>query len=739
MKKFALSSVAAAVMVAMSGAAVAADLVIDANTDLTDFDVTQSVFTGDDTAFKFMGQDLKLTGSTITFNSDRRGLSVYADPTGKETNLTVGTADSNINVNVNATAKGTSSTIGMMVLHNPNNKPSPQLTINGKNLIINVDDQVTDDARGIHVGSNTFTSQEKLATMTINSENTVVNVTGKGLTQGLVVMSQGQLFVNGNLKVKAEHALSARGNGQIVINKTGDKTVQLDGDIDFDYDKDSSGTPVDAIVDLTLSGADSYWVGNTTTSYGSGVPPEGYDKVTKFSIKLNNQAKWTPTVVKNQAGDTAGVKLIAINNMDLNGGIIEVTEDLVKAKQDVTVEKMTGTGGTISTFVASDKDGNESVAKVNFMAFEGGDNVPAFNVVASNVNADTMSDKTLETLGGAVKVEGDNAKDTTITATVNEGAVNGAVSQDFNAKGEAVGDKVEAKNTKLDAYSSVFTLGAVTWRHDMNDLTKRMGELRMSPNKVGSWVRVYGSELNYGAQNVTAKQNSVQVGGDYDLGNGWKVGGAFSYTDGNATYHSGEADNKGYGFAAYGTWFDEDGQFVDLIAKYSRLSNDFTLGDMSGDYDNNAFSVSAEYGWHFRLNDVAFVEPQAELTYGRIMGDDFTTSNGVRMTQEDFDSLIGRLGVRAGFYFPKDRGTIYARASVLHDFQGEAESKATLASNAKVSQTLKDDLGGTWYEFGLGANFNLTDTTYVYVDLERTNAGKVVEDYRWNCGIRHAF
>lgn len=224
-----------------------------------------------------------------------------------------------------------------------------------------------------------------------------------------------------------------------------------------------------------------------------------------------------------------------------------------------------------------------------------------------------------------------------------------------------------------------------------------------------------------------------------DLGNGWKVGGAFSYTDGTATYSAGEADNKAYGLAAYGSWFGEDGQFVDLIAKYSRLSSDFTLGDMGGDYDNNAFSVSTEYGWHFRLNDVAFVEPQAELTYGRIMGDKFTSTNGAHVAQEDFDSLNGRLGVRAGFYFPKDRGTVYARASVLHDFQGEAESKVTLVGDSSVASTLKDDLGGTWYEFGLGANFNLTDTTYVYVDLERTNAGKVVEDYRWNVGVRHAW
>ena len=740
MKKFALSSVAAAVMVAMSGAAVAADLVIDSDSDLTKVDATQSTFKGEDTAFKFSGHKFALTGSTINFDGARRGLSVYADKAAnKETDLTVGTNDSNVTVNVNANQKESGHAIGVMVLRNPVENLAPQLTINGNNLVINVGNKGAGDARGIHVGSVTTDSKDPLATLTINSENTVINVTGKGETDGIVAMSQGQVYVNGNLSVKADKALLARGDAQIVINKAGNKTVQLNGDIDFNYDKKTSGTTADATVDVTLSNADSYWVGNATTSYGSGQPPEGYSDIKGLRLSLSNGAQWTPTVVTGTAGETSGLKDVPINDMTLNGGVINLTKELVEAGQSVDLQSVKGTGGTINTYVTKAKDGTESVGQINLMSVDSGDEAPAFNVVASNVNADTMSDKTLSTLGSAINVENGKAEDAKITATVNEGAVNGAVSQDFNAKGEAVGDKVEAKNTKLDAYSSVFTLGAVTWRHDMNDLTKRMGELRMSPNKVGSWVRVYGSELNYGAQNVTAKQNSVQVGGDYDLGNGWKVGGAFSYTDGNSTYHSGEADNKAYGFAAYGTWFAEDGQFVDLIAKYSRLSNDFTLGDMSGDYDNNAFSVSAEYGWHFRLNDVAFVEPQAELTYGRIMGDDFTTSNGVRMTQEDFDSLIGRLGVRAGFYFPKDRGTIYARASVLHDFQGEAESKATLVANAKTSSTLKDDLGGTWYEFGLGANFNLTDATYVYVDLERTNASKVVEDYRWNCGIRHAF
>ena len=149
--------------------------------------------------------------------------------------------------------------------------------------------------------------------------------------------------------------------------------------------------------------------------------------------------------------------------------------------------------------------------------------------------------------------------------------------------------------------------------------------------------------------------------------------------------------------------------------------------------------MSAEYGWHFKLGEAAFIEPQAEITYGRLTGDDFATSNGVRVQQDDFDSLVGRIGVRAGFSFPNDKGTIYARVSGLHDFQGDFDSKASLVNNAAVSQNINEDLGDTWVEFGVGANFNWTENTYTYIDLERSNGGEIKENWRWNVGVRHVF
>lgn len=182
----------------------------------------------------------------------------------------------------------------------------------------------------------------------------------------------------------------------------------------------------------------------------------------------------------------------------------------------------------------------------------------------------------------------------------------------------------------------------------------------------------------------------------------------------------------------------EKGLFLDLIGKYGRISNDFRLNGMDGDFDNNAYSASAELGWRFDPCGYGFIEPQVELTYGRIEGDTFTTKNAARVSQDDFDSLIGRVGVRVGVKFPKDRGNLYLRVSGARDFQGENKADVRAVDGA-ARQKLSEDLGGSWVETGLGGNFRLTDATNVYVDLERTTGAEAEENWRWNLGVRTEF
>ena len=362
------------------------------------------------------------------------------------------------------------------------------------------------------------------------------------------------------------------------------------------------------------------------------------------------------------------------------------------------------------------------------------------SLVASAASNDQYANAqdTAKALVNAINVGEDSAKDKN-TVAVEAGGVNNSLTGTVVVDEEGnwtLSNVKEIKNDKLDAFGSVTALSALTLRHEMNSLSKRMGELRDAPAGVGAWVRGYGSEMEYGSQNVTAKNNSIQVGSDYTVGD-WKVGAAFTYTDGESSYDHGSADHKGYGLAVYGTWFVPCGAYVDLMAKYNRLDNDFALNGMNGSYDANAYGVSAETGYRFNFMDGGvYVEPQVGIAYSRMTGESFTASNGVTIEQDDYDSLIGRVGVRTGFKFPKDKGTIYARISGVYDFQGEVNGTAT---KGVARNTIEEDLGGAWLEMGVGANFNWTKNTYTYIDFERTNGGEVKENYRWNVGVRHTF
>lgn len=54
-------------------------------------------------------------------------------------------------------------------------------------------------------------------------------------------------------------------------------------------------------------------------------------------------------------------------------------------------------------------------------------------------------------------------------------------------------------------------------------------------------------------------------------------------------------------------------------------------------------------------------------------------------------------------------------------------------------RTISGDLGDTWTEYGIGANFNATKQVHVYADVEATSGAEIDTDYRVNLGVRYAF
>ena len=628
---------------------------------------------------------------------------------------------------------------------------SGQITVEGKDLVVHVTADLNKNsagkAYGILAQNNSVPNdnQPDKATVIINAENTYVKADYVGeLTEdaaiaALLAMSEGHLHINGNLYAEGRYALVARGDSVVRINESNTKTIQLIGDIDFNYDKESSGTGANADVLVNLSNADSFWKGSATVSYGSGKPSDEEKlSVKNFQLGLSNGAQWNPTVVKKTDGETTGTTQLAVNKLTFNDGII----NLQTAGQTVEIRKMSGTGGTINAEATKDDDGNfvSSTVQIGEVSNTDG-STPSMTVKYTGITADDLSDvaadmKSLADQTIKVGEDGTGTQDAVDqTFNVEEGNIRGAVTSGYDADGNL--STHQAKNAKLTDYGALNSMTFVQWRNEINHLTKRLGDIRASESSIGAWARVYGGESQWKSNSeIEMDHTTIQVGADYRINNHWIVGGAFSYTDSDADLVKGQAKGDSYSLAAYATYMADGGSYLDLIARYGYLDNEMTSGNMSVDTQSNAFSLSVETGHMFRIMEQAYIEPQIEVTYGFISGDDATASNGVRLDQDDFQSLITRVGVRTGFEFPEKAGTIYAMLSYSYDFLGDADGTA---SQGGLHEALNEDLGGGWVSYGIGAQFKLGDNAFAYGELERTSGGEIDNPYLFNVGFRWNF
>ena len=633
-----------------------------------------------------------------------RGL--YAQDNNK---ISVGNAGSDIQIS----AKGEDAVGVLALVHG-------SVDLNGKNAVINAEGSQASE--GIHVQNNDMKDKDNRATVNVNTENTTINA-----KSALVAMSNSVLNVSSNLVTNGKNAILTRGNSDVNINVDGKHTTQLNGDIVFNYDGASSGTGIDSNVNVNLNGEGSFWTGNTKAEWNTstdGKPSDDKMNVSHMTLQVENGAQWNPTSVK-EVGDnsaSAGSQAVALNSLKLNNGVVNLDSDKLGANSPVKVENISG-NGTITTNSLDNKLIIDTKAADTKLKVEGSGEI-GDKILAGKA--------TLEDLAGTAKVGNQTASDVVETQ-------DGIIAGKMFAK--VTDGKIDASTIKRavqqhnQAVSSMTNLSLMTWRQENNDMNKRLGEVRASEGSQGIWARMARGQSKYGHQGIKNQYNYYQLGYDSKISDDWILGGAFTYTDGDSSYINGSGTNKHIGFAVYGSNLREDGSFIDLIAKYAHMKNDFDVngGVGSGDYSTNGLSFSAEYGKRFHQEGY-WIEPQAELTYGRVSSADFMTKNGASVHQDSMDSLVGRLGFSLG----KDikQGNVYVRASYLYDFQGDT---SVTMSKGGAATPFKTDLGGGWWEFGVGTNLDLGHDTHFYLDVETTAGGDVDTPWQWNAGVRYSF
>ena len=573
---------------------------------------------------------------------------------------------------------------------------------------------------------------------TIETENTNVVNGASALNGGKLKLRNGT--VSGGIKT------DAASTSDVVMDWAG---ASLQGDV--------SG---EGKTNVTLSNGGS-WKGSST---GSG----------ETKVKVESDGIWTGTSMNSstdvdlrgkwqQIGDSKVRKLVSTK------GTLDKT-DSVSGTTDIG-----HFGGEMSLIYAHDKTNPTKVlgGGTFIAAADAGSTV---DMITDNAGLDTNSKKAadknkvseaLNALAGKLQYTGYQNGERNLKGKLRiaEGLTSSSAALkteilSFKGNGQGYLDYTPATDSEIEtgdyetsimsSTRSALTSSILVWRNDMNDMYKRMGDLRIGAES-GLWARVYGGRISYDANNAYMKNSywAAQVGMDKRLASGWHVGGAFGYNDGSVTYrYGGKGDPKLYTLAAYATRVSEDGQYVDIVAKVGKLSNKFTAYNkydapalrnyVEGKYDTYGYGISAEYGKKIRMGK-GFITPQAELTWSRLSSDSFAAAapsgESMRVNQSSVNSLIGRLGVVAGV--ESDKGNFYAKASLFHEFDGDGH--ILFSEPGKTGKRSSFSLKDTWAEIALGGNYYLSPRSMIYADFTKSFGGDYKVDWRINAGIRFSF
>ena len=285
----------------------------------------------------------------------------------------------------------------------------------------------------------------------------------------------------------------------------------------------------------------------------------------------------------------------------------------------------------------------------------------------------------------------------------------------------------------------------------MDRLSKRMGESHYINGNEGLWVRMRYDETDKDKA-FKISTNMYEIGYDRKSDskdkNGYhRRGIALDYMDGNTSYDdiagSGETNRKGIWF--YDTWFGNKGHYTDYVVKWGHLENSFDLytrmhnEKVNGEYDNDVYSVSGEWGYKNKLNGGWYIEPQLQMQYAHVTGENYKTTQETEVSADGIDSLIARAGFRFGRDFGKDgKSTFYVKADILHEFFGEQNITVRDKSTEYLKRSIDYDNGGTWYTIGLGLSTELTDHSYAFLDIEKTFGSDNNNSYQINGGMQWA-
>jgi outer membrane autotransporter protein len=305
------------------------------------------------------------------------------------------------------------------------------------------------------------------------------------------------------------------------------------------------------------------------------------------------------------------------------------------------------------------------------------------------------------------------------------------------------------------------------WRYmtTLDTFTKRDGEARYftDEGKRGAWVRL-------GYSNLGIDGVGEVDGNTYELGwttvsrqnderkHRFSASVAYGKPKGHFEGYGGDLTVRDFSVNLYDTheyypsaeelankpeWKKESHAYWDNYLKYHHVKTEYDAYDhvvgtkYSGDYDQDVWNLSTEYGHKLMLSKDWFWVPQAQLQLSYLGSYDYVDSQGLHVDGDSDWSLIGRLGFDLVRDLHDSRDSkIYFKASLLHEFLDGNDVTTSYDGDRYVNE---GDQSGTWGVVGLGFSSKIGDKQYFYLDAERYFGNDFERTYDIRAGVNWKF
>ncbi len=288
-------------------------------------------------------------------------------------------------------------------------------------------------------------------------------------------------------------------------------------------------------------------------------------------------------------------------------------------------------------------------------------------------------------------------------------------------------------------------------------LVQRLGEIHFDKTDLkphNAWIKhvngKYTSFANDTIGSFSTHYWGIKAGFDWlSLRNNWVNYNGISIENLNASTYpkrfEGKTKISGKGIGIYSTWLNKNNDiYVDLVGKMMRYKGKYDIVNYSNENikSNNAsinsYLLSIETGkrsYLLQKKEKAFyIQPEMQLIYQFV--DDYTlhSSNGLKSMTKNSNSLIGRIGFRAGLDFYGDSVlSPYIKLMYNKEFLGSVVNDL---NTARIEMNNKDD----WFNYGVGISHeNKKKGRQIYLDVQRSNKHLIRQDWQVNLGLRYSF